>query len=70
MLRIDADLFFGNVDAIVDHLEQLLKERTANGQATRDVLLVMSAVSSIDTTGLYVSTRSTAACSDSPSSCI
>jgi SulP family sulfate permease len=54
MLRIDADLFFGNVDAIVDHLEQLLKERTANGQATRDVLLVMSAVSSIDTTGLYV----------------
>jgi SulP family sulfate permease len=54
MLRIDADLFFGNVDAIVDHLEQLLKERTANGQTTRDVLLVMSAVSSIDTTGLYL----------------
>ncbi|WP_291985067.1 sulfate permease [Candidatus Accumulibacter sp. ACC007] len=54
MLRIDADLFFGNVDAIVDHLEHLLKERAAEGQSTRDVLLVMSAVSSIDTTGLYV----------------
>ncbi|MFW5397408.1 MAG: SulP family sulfate permease [Candidatus Accumulibacter regalis] len=54
MLRIDADLFFGNVDAIVDHLEHLLKERAAKGQSTRDVLLVMSAVSSIDTTGLYV----------------
>jgi SulP family sulfate permease len=54
ILRIDADLFFGNVDAVIDHLEHLLKERAAEGCATRDVVLVMSAVSSIDTTGLYV----------------
>ena len=54
LLRIDADIFFGNVDAVVDHLEHLLKERTDKGLATRDLVLVMSAVSSIDTTGLYV----------------
>ena len=54
LLRIDADLFFGNVDAVIDHLEHLLKERAAEGRVTRDVALVMSAVSSIDTTGLYV----------------
>lgn len=54
IVRIDADLFFGNVDAVVDHLEQLLRERQVKGQATRDLVLVMSAVSSIDTTGLYL----------------
>ena len=53
LLRIDADLFFGNVDAVVDHLEKLLKARTANGLATHHVVLVMSAVSIIDTSGLY-----------------
>jgi SulP family sulfate permease len=35
ILRIDADLFFGNVDAVIDHLEQLLKERTAEGHVRR-----------------------------------
>ncbi|WP_313953909.1 sulfate permease [Accumulibacter sp.] len=53
MLRIDADLFFGNVDAVVNHLDHLLKARSADGLPTRHVLLVMSAVSLIDTTGLY-----------------
>ena len=31
-----------------------LKERAEKGLATRDLVLVMSAVSSVDTTGLYV----------------
>ena len=53
MLRIDADLFFGNVDAVVDHLDRLLKARSAEGLATRHVVLVMSAVSLVDTSGLY-----------------
>ncbi|WP_291993165.1 SulP family inorganic anion transporter [Candidatus Accumulibacter sp. ACC003] len=52
-VRVDADLFFGNVDAVVSHLELLLKARTAAHRPTRHVLLVMSAVSLIDTTGLY-----------------
>ncbi|SBT06101.1 Sulfate transporter [Candidatus Accumulibacter aalborgensis] len=57
MLRIDADLFFGNVDAVTDHLENLLKARAAEGLATHHVVLVMSAVSLIDTTGLYALTE-------------
>lgn len=57
MLRVDADLYFGNVDAVVDRLENLLKARAAQGRATCHVLLVMSAVSLIDTTGLYALTE-------------
>ncbi|MBL8424064.1 MAG: STAS domain-containing protein [Candidatus Accumulibacter phosphatis] len=57
MLRIDADLYFGNVDAVVDHLENLLKARATQGLATCHVVLVMSAVSLIDTTGLYALTE-------------
>ena len=53
IVRVDADLFFGNVDAVVNHLDQLLKVRAANGLPTRHVVLVMSAVSLVDTTGLY-----------------
>jgi SulP family sulfate permease len=57
MLRIDADLYFGNVDAVVDRLENLLKARAMQGLATCHVVLVMSAVSLIDTTGLYALTE-------------
>ena len=57
MLRVDADLYFGNVDAVVDRLENLLKARAAQGRVTGHVLLVMSAVSLIDTTGLYALTE-------------
>ncbi len=53
MLRIDADLYFGNAGVVFDHLESLLKARAAQGLHTRHVVLVMSAVSLIDTTGLY-----------------
>ncbi|MER2622471.1 MAG: SulP family inorganic anion transporter [Accumulibacter sp.] len=52
-VRIDADLFFGNVDAVVTHLDTLLKTRALSGLTTRHLVLVMSAVSLIDTTGLY-----------------
>ena len=57
MLRIDADLYFGNVGVVFDHLESLLKARAAQGLRTRHVVLVMSAVSLIDTTGLYALTE-------------
>lgn len=57
MLRIDADLYFGNVDAVVDRLENLLKARATQGLVTCHVVLVMSAVSLIDTTGLYALTE-------------
>jgi SulP family sulfate permease len=33
MLRIDADLYFGNVGVVFDHLESLLKARAAAGSA-------------------------------------
>ncbi|WP_353857221.1 SulP family inorganic anion transporter [Accumulibacter sp.] len=57
MLRVDADLYFGNVDAVVDRLESLLKARATQGRVTCHVVLVMSAVSLIDTTGLYALTE-------------
>ncbi|WP_300319008.1 sulfate permease [Accumulibacter sp.] len=57
LLRIDADLFFGNVEAVVDHLDGLLKARAADGLTTRHVVVVMSAISLIDTTGLYALTE-------------
>ena len=53
MLRIDSDLFFGNADVVVGHVENLLNKRTAQGLATHHVLLVMSAVNVIDTTALH-----------------
>lgn len=53
MLRIDADLFFGNADVIVEHLENLLKQRADQGLESRHVVLVMSAVNVIDTTALH-----------------
>jgi len=48
MLRIDANLFFGNVEAVNERIECEL----ATHQSARDLVLVMSAVSSIDTTAL------------------
>ncbi|MYM84761.1 sulfate permease [Duganella sp. FT50W] len=48
MLRIDANLFFGNVEAINERIEcELATHRSAH-----DLVLVMSAVNSIDTTAL------------------
>ncbi|MES3020934.1 MAG: sulfate permease [Pseudomonadota bacterium] len=49
MLRIDANLFFGNVDAVNAHIEDELQIRPA----VRHLVLVMSAVNSIDTTALF-----------------
>ncbi len=48
-LRIDANLFFGNVDAVNDRIEDELRAHPS----TRHLVLVMSAVSSIDTTALF-----------------
>ncbi|MBF7729981.1 SulP family inorganic anion transporter [Pseudomonas sp. N040] len=47
MLRIDAGLFFGNAEVITGQIMHAVQP------ATRQVLLVMSAVNQIDTTGLY-----------------
>ncbi len=47
MLRIDAALFFANAEVICDRVMHLLQPQTQR------VLLVMSAVNQIDTTGLY-----------------
>ena len=49
MLRIDANLFFGNVEAVAERIEEELK---AHPQ-TCHLVLVMTAVSSIDTTALF-----------------
>ena len=49
MLRIDANLFFGNVEAVNARVEE---ELTAH-PATRHLVLVMTAVSSIDTSALF-----------------
>jgi len=48
-LRIDANLFFGNVDAVNERIEDELRAHPS----TRHLVLVMSAVSSIDTTALF-----------------
>lgn len=48
MLRIDANLFFGNVDAVNERIECEL----ATHPSARQLVLVMTAVSSIDTTAL------------------
>lgn len=47
MLRIDAGMFFGNAEVITDQVLQAVQP------ATRQLVLVMSAVNQIDTTGLY-----------------
>ena len=49
MLRIDANLFFGNMEAVVERIECEL----ATHASARHLVLVMTAVSSIDTTALY-----------------
>ncbi len=49
MLRIDANLFFGNVEAVNTRIED---ELAAHPQL-RDLVLVMTAVSSIDTSALF-----------------
>jgi SulP family sulfate permease len=49
MLRVDANLFFGNVEAVNTRIEDELEARPR----LRDLVLVMSAVSSIDTSALF-----------------
>ncbi|SFU52068.1 SulP family inorganic anion transporter [Pseudoduganella namucuonensis] len=49
MLRIDANLFFGNVEAVGERIED--EVRTHPG--ARHLVLVMTAVSSIDTSALF-----------------
>ena len=53
VLRIDANLFFGNVEAVTERIECEL----ATHQSARHLVLVMSAVSSIDTTALMALTE-------------
>lgn len=48
VLRIDANLFFGNVEAVAERIEGELHTHPS----ARDLVLVMTAVSSIDTTAL------------------
>lgn len=48
IMRIDANLFFGNAEAVSARLE----EEIARRPSTRDLVLVLSAVNSIDTTAL------------------
>ena len=49
ILRVDANLFFGNVDAVNERIEDELRVHPS----TRHLVLAMSAVSSIDTTALF-----------------
>jgi len=49
VLRIDANLFFGNMEAVTERIESEL----ASHPTARNLVLVMSAVSSIDTSALY-----------------
>ncbi|MFC0131819.1 sodium-independent anion transporter [Massilia eurypsychrophila] len=49
MLRIDAGLFFGNVDAVNARVEDELAQRPS----TRHLVLVLSAVNAIDTSALF-----------------
>ena len=49
LLRIDANLFFGNVEAVNESIEETLKAHPE----TRHLVLVMTAVSSIDTSALF-----------------
>ncbi|NNG23274.1 SulP family inorganic anion transporter [Telluria aromaticivorans] len=49
MLRVDAGLFFGNVEAVNERIEDELKAHAG----TRHLVLVLSAVNSIDTSALF-----------------
>jgi SulP family sulfate permease len=49
LLRVDAGLFFGNVEAVTIRVEEALGQRPG----VRDVVLVLSAVNAIDTTALF-----------------
>jgi SulP family sulfate permease len=49
LLRVDADLFFANVEAVTGHVEALL---AAHPEA-RHLVLVLSAVNAIDTSALF-----------------
>jgi SulP family sulfate permease len=49
ILRIDANLFFGNVEAVNERIEDELRAHPG----TRHLVLAMLAVSSIDTTALF-----------------
>jgi SulP family sulfate permease len=49
LLRIDAGLFFGNVEAVNARIE----EELAGRPGTRDLVLVLSAVNAIDTSALF-----------------
>jgi SulP family sulfate permease len=50
LLRIDAGLFFGNIDAIKDHIDEELRRQSE----VRHVVLVLSAVNQIDSTAMLV----------------
>ena len=52
MLRVDAGLFFGNVEAVNTRIEDELAARPA----TRDLVLVLSAVNEVDTSALFALT--------------
>lgn len=49
MLRIDAGLFFGNVDAVNERIDEELARRAS----TAHLVLVLSAVNAIDTSALF-----------------
>ncbi|WP_028105212.1 SulP family inorganic anion transporter [Pseudoduganella violaceinigra] len=49
MLRVDANLFFGNVEAVQERIEDELRSHPD----ARHLVLAMTAVSSIDTTALF-----------------
>lgn len=53
MLRVDAGIFFGNTAALISHIDQQLQKRPE----IRHLVLVMSAVNFIDTSGLYALTE-------------
>ncbi|MFT5643803.1 MAG: SulP family sulfate permease [Janthinobacterium sp.] len=50
LLRIDAGLFFGNVDAVKDRIEHALRQQPH----TQHLVLVLSAVNQIDSTAMLV----------------
>ena len=52
MLRVDAGLFFGHVEAVNARIEDELAARPA----TRDLVLVLSAVNEVDTSALFALT--------------
>jgi SulP family sulfate permease len=49
MLRVDAGLFFGNVEAVNERIDEELRDHAG----TRHLVLVLSAVNAIDTSALF-----------------